>query len=82
MFERKKTYLDYEGRALPYPWRYNWMLLLAGGMNMLRLRFGSRNPRQAAEKTLRDILTISRNTVYGREHHFDRILSATSTEGL
>ena len=82
MSKRNKPYIDNEGRALPYPWLYNWMLFLVGGMQMLRLRFWSRKPRHAAEKTLRDILTISRDTVYGREHHFDRILSATSAKDL
>ena len=79
---RFKPYLDQEGRALPYPWLINTMLMLVGGTQTLRLRFWSRKPRHAAEKTLRDILTISRDTVYGKEHHFDRILSATSAEDL
>ena len=79
---RFKPYLDNEGRALPYPWIINTMLCIVGGMQTLRLRFWSRKPRHTAEKTLRDILTISRNTVYGKEHHFDRILSATTADDL
>lgn len=82
MMKRNKPYLDQEGRALPYPWVINTMLMLVGGSQTLRLRFWSRKPKHTAEKTLRDILTISRDTVYGREHHFDRILSATSAEDL
>lgn len=82
MAKKIKPYLDQEGRALPYPWIINIMLMLVGGAQTLRLRFWSRKPRHTAEKTLRDILTISRNTVYGKEHHFDRILSATSAEDL
>ena len=82
MAKKIKTYLDEEGRALPYPWLINAMLMLVGGSQTIRLRFWSRKPRHVAEKTLRDILTISRNTVYGREHHFDRILSATTAEDL
>lgn len=79
---KKKTYLDNQGRALPYPWLINTALCLVGGTQRLRLNYWNRHPKHAAEKTLRDILTISRDTVYGREHHFDRILSATSTEDL
>ncbi len=79
---KTKPYLDDEGKALPYPWLINFMLMLVGGSQTLRLRFWSRKPRHTAEKTLRDILTISRDTVYGKEHHFDRILSATSAEDL
>ena len=79
---KNKPYLDQEGRALPYPWVINTMLMLVGGSQTLRLRFWSRKPKHTAEKTLRDILTISRNTVYGKEHHFDRILSATTADDL
>ena len=79
---KTKPYLDEEGNALPYPWLINFMLMLVGGSQTLRLRFWSRKPRHTAEKTLRDILTISSDTVYGKEHHFDRILSATSAEDL
>ena len=79
---KKKTYLDNQGRALPYPWLINTALCLVGGTQRLRLNYWNRHPKHAAEKTLRDILTISRDTVYGREHHFDRILSATTTEDL
>ena len=77
-----KPYIDHQGNSLPYPWIINIMLMLVGGSQTLRLRFWSRKPRHTAEKTLRDILTISRDTEYGREHHFDRILSATSAEDL
>ena len=78
----RKPYVDDNGRSLPFPWLINFVLFLAGGIETLRLRFWSRRPRHAAEKTLRDILTISQNTVYGKEHHFDVILSATSSAAL
>lgn len=82
MRKKSKTYLDQQGKALPYPWLINTMLMLVGGIQTARLRFWNRNPRYAAERTLRDILTISKDTVYGKEHHFDRILSATSTDSF
>ena len=82
MRKKSKTYLDQQGKALPYPWLINTMLMLVGGIQTARLRFWNRNPKYAAERTLRDILTISKDTVYGKEHHFDRILSATSTESF
>ena len=78
----KKTYIDNQGRALPYPWRINIALWLVGGSQRMRLNYWSRYPKHAAERTLRDILTISRDTVYGKEHHFDRILSATNADDL
>ncbi len=79
---RKKTYLDNQGKALPYPWLINTALCLVGGTQRLRLNYWNKHPKHAAERTLRDILTISRDTVYGKEHHFDRILSATTAEDL
>lgn len=80
--KKKKTYLDNQGKALPYPWLINTALWLVGGRQRMRLNFWSKHPKHAAERTLRDILTISRNTVYGKEHHFDRILSATNADDL
>ena len=79
---KKKTYVDNNGNALPYPWLINTALCLVGGSQRLRLNFWNKHPKHAAEHTLRDILTISKDTVYGKEHHFDRILSATSAEDL
>ena len=78
----KKPYIDATGKALPYPYLINTMLCLVGGSQIIRLNFWSKHPRHAAEKTLRDILNISRDTVYGREHHFDVILSATNADDL
>ena len=79
---KNKTYVDNQGKALPYPWLINTALCLVGGYQRLRLNYWNRHPKHAAEKTLRDILTLSKDTVYGKEHHFDRILSATSAEDL
>ncbi len=73
------TYEDNQGNKLPYPWLINAMLWLVGGSQTLRLKVKSRHPRQAAENTLRHILYLAKDTVYGKEHHFDTILHATST---
>lgn len=78
----KKPYIDATGKALPYPYLINTMLCLVGGSQTIRLNFWSKHSRHAAEKTLRDILNISRDTAYGREHHFDVILSATNADDL
>ena len=67
---KNKTYLDNNGNALPYPWLINTALCLVGGSQRLRLNYWSRHPKQAAAQTLRDILAISRDTVYGKEHRF------------
>ena len=55
---RQKTYVDQEGRALPYPWTINNMLALVGGSQTIRLKIWSRKPKHAAEK-----LFLSESTV-------------------
>ena len=77
---RKHVYEDQDGNPLPYPWLINSMLWLVGGSQTLRLKMHSRHPRHSAEVTLRNILSLAKDTVYGKEHHFDTILHATSTE--
>lgn len=54
---------------------------MAGGIQYLKLKSVSRNPRKASEQTLRAILTYAKDTEYGREHGFADILQAkTDTE--
>ncbi len=77
---RKHVYEDNEGRPLPYPWLINAMLWLVGGTQTLRLKIKSRHPRHSSESVLRNILSLAKDTVYGKEHHFDTILHATTTE--
>lgn len=69
-------------KRLHYPLLINFLLMVAGGTQTLRLRLASRRPRLASENTLRDILKISKGTVYGREHHFEQILSAPNDDEL
>ena len=82
MSKKIRPYLDQGGKKLPFPWLINSMLMLVGGAQTIRLKHWTRRPKQAAEKTLRHILSISKDTVYGQEHHFDRILSAQTAEDL
>lgn len=77
---RKHVYEDQDGKPLPYPLIINTMLWLVGGSQTLRLKMHSRHPRHSAESTLRKILSLAKDTVYGKEHHFDTILHATSTD--
>ena len=79
LMKQTPTYEDNQGNKLPYPWLINAMLWLVGGSQTLCLKVKSRHPRQAAEQTLRHILYLAKDTVYGKEHHFDTILHATST---
>lgn len=67
---------------LHYPLITNLGLNIAGGIEHIRLLRASRLPRYTAEKTLRHILSLSKDTVYGREHHFKEILKASSATEL
>lgn len=48
----------------------------------LSLIYASKHPKQSSEKTLRNILKVNANTVYGREHHFSKILWARNADQL
>lgn len=48
----------------------------------IELSLASRFPEQASARTLRRILRLSANTVYGREHHFASICKARKPEHL
>lgn len=48
----------------------------------IELSLASRFPEQASARTLRRILRLSANTVYGREHHFASICKARKPEQL
>ncbi len=54
----------------------NLLLGMAGGIQYRALLKATKNPRKASEKTLRDILTYAKDTVYGKEHKFAYILEA------
>ena len=54
----------------------NLLLGMAGGIQYRALVRATKNPRKASEKTLREILTYAKDTVYGKEHKFSYILEA------
>ncbi len=64
------------------PFVPNFLLGCAGGIQYLKLKSASRNPRKASEKTLRAILEYAKDTEYGKEHHFAEILGAKNDTEL
>ena len=64
------------------PFVPNTLLDIAGGLLYRKLKKVSKDPRKASEKTLRQILTYAKDSVYGKEHHFADILKATTDEEL
>ena len=66
---------------LKYPLLINLVMGLVGRNELRKLNAASKDPRKAQEKTLRTMLELSKDTVYGREHHFAEILDCkTDTE--
>lgn len=57
-------------------WFVNFALRMAGGIHYRKLVKASKDPRRASEQTLRGILTYAKDSVYGKEHHFEDILKA------
>ena len=48
----------------------------------ISLAYASAHPKKASERTLRSILRVNENTVYGKEHHFSRLLWARNADQL
>ncbi|MDR2835143.1 MAG: GH3 auxin-responsive promoter family protein [Bacteroidales bacterium] len=57
-------------------------LTVVGLIELFKLNRKSRNTKKAQENTLRTILTESKDTVFGKEHDFETILQAKTTEEL
>ncbi len=68
---------DYQNPIIP-----NLLLSIAGGVELAKVAHASRRPRKTQETTLRRILNYAKDTVYGREHHFEDILQAKTPEEL
>ena len=60
----------------------NSLLGMAGGIQYLKLKSATKNPRKSSEKTLRAILEYAKDTEYGKEHNFAEILKAKTAEEL
>ncbi|MDR0828640.1 MAG: GH3 auxin-responsive promoter family protein [Prevotellaceae bacterium] len=57
-------------------------LSVVGIIELAKFRRKARNAKKAQEATLRAILTESKDTVFGKEHDFESILQAKTTEEL
>lgn len=67
---------------ITYPIIPNFLLSVAGGIQYLRFKQAAKNPSKSQEKTLREILTYAKDSVYGKEHHFAEILKAKDAKEL
>lgn len=67
---------------LTCPFVPNFLLGIAGGIQYLKLKKASQNPRKEQEKTLRNILAYAKDSVFGKEHDFAYILEAKDANEL
>jgi len=63
-------------------WLIRLALTIIGKKILREMTKASRDGKQAQAGVLRRILAASKETVYGREHHFDEILAAQTPEEL
>ena len=64
-------------------WRFiRFALTMVGKKALKEMTLASKDGKKATSDVLREILTTSKDTVYGREHHFDEILKAQTPEEL
>ena len=63
-------------------WKIRLLLTIVGKKCMKELKNASKNGKKASADCLRRILTSSKDTVYGKEHNFEKILAAKSDDEL
>ena len=63
-------------------WLIRLALTIVGKKGLREMTKASRDGKKAQADVLRSILSPSKDTVYGKEHHFDEILAALTPEEL
>jgi len=63
-------------------WLIKLALIIAGRVGIREMKKASKDGKKAQADALRRILTLSVDTVYGKEHHFGDILAAGTPEEL
>jgi hypothetical protein len=69
-------------KKTPGLWKIKLGLGIVGNIELLKMKMKSGDAQKAQEKTLRKFLTKSKDTVYGKEHHFEDILKAKTADEL
>jgi hypothetical protein len=60
----------------------NVLITIAGKKGLREMTKASKNGKKAQSEVLRRTLSTAKDTVYGKEHHFEEILAAQSPEEL
>ncbi|GHV95917.1 hypothetical protein AGMMS50293_22370 [Spirochaetia bacterium] len=63
-------------------WLIRLALAIVGKKGLRELKKASKHGKATSAETLRRVLTISKDTVYGKEHHFEEILTAQTPDEL
>ncbi|MDR3173944.1 MAG: GH3 auxin-responsive promoter family protein [Treponema sp.] len=63
-------------------WFIRFALTLVGKKGIGELKKASMDAQKAQEQTLRNFLRVSKDTAYGKDHHFADILNASSPQEL
>jgi hypothetical protein len=63
-------------------WLIRLALTIVGKKELRKLKKASKQGKASQAAVLRRLLTMSKDTVYGREHHFNTILAAQTPEEL
>lgn len=63
-------------------WKINAALTIAGKLQWHKLDKAAKDCKKAQEKTLRGILEYAKDSVYGKEHNFAKILEAKDADDL
>ena len=63
-------------------WKIRLGLGLVGRLELWKLNRKSKNVKKTQDECLRKILKRAKNTVYGKEHHFEEILKAKTADEL
>ena len=63
-------------------WLIRLALTIVGKKCLKEMTKASKDGKKAQDVVLRHILTSAKDTVYGKEHHFDDILKAQTPEEL
>ena len=63
-------------------WLIRLALTVVGKKGLKELAKASKRGKESSAETLRRMLAVSKDTVYGKEHHFEEILKAQTPEEL
>ncbi len=62
--------------------KINFLMGCVGKIQRWKLKKASKDVKKTQEKTLRDILESAKDTVYGKEHNFSKVLEAKNADEL